>query len=206
MKKLLVVDDDILLLNAIVSFLNLEGFNVDSAENIYSSLVYLKHNKPDLIISDIMMKQLDGYDFLNILKDSDDLYDVPIILLTAKGLTIDRIKGYDLGCNGYLTKPFSTDELLAMINNIFSNIGLLKGDSRENIRFDISNSYIKILESLTYREKTVLNFVIKGFTNKEIASYLNISISNVEKYVSRLLNKTKTRNRTELVNFILNSD
>nr|QCI04419.1 hypothetical protein [Antithamnion hubbsii] len=202
----MIVDDDTILLNSIVSFLTLEGFIIYSANNVYDSLVYLKCNKPDLIITDIMMQQLDGYDFLNILNDNHDLYDIPIILLTAKGFTSDRIKGYDLGCNGYLTKPFSSDELLAMINNIFSNLILLKGNNKENIKFSISNSYMNRLKSLTYREETILNFVIKGFTNKEIASHLNLSISNVEKYVSRLLSKTKTRNRTELVNFILNSN
>ncbi len=205
MKNLLIVDDDLVLLNSIASFLSLEGFLIYAVDNIYDALVYLKCNKPDLIITDIMMKQLDGYDFLCILKNSTYAYDIPIILLTAKGLTDDRIKGYNLGCNKYLTKPFATDELLAIINNIFTNISLLKVTNRTNMRFKISDSYISILESLTYREETVLNFVIKGFTNKEIASYLNISISNVEKYVSRLLNKTKKRNRTELVNFILNN-
>jgi len=60
------------------------------------------------------------------------------------------------------------------------------------------------LPVFTYREKSILELVIKGYTNKEIANSLQLSLRNVEKYVSRLLYKTNTRNRTELVNFMLN--
>nr|QCI08290.1 hypothetical protein [Pterothamnion crispum] len=206
MKKILIVDDDIYLRTSIATYLQSANFLVMSVESVHHALVYLNRNMPDLIITDIMMNQLDGYDFLDILKSSKNLSNIPVILLTAKGMTHDRIKGYDLGCNAYLTKPFNPQELISIINNIFSNINLIKNNIESNLQLDFRFLYDKSCISFTYREKTILSLVLKGFMNKEIAMQLNVSIRNVEKYVSRLLHKTKTRNRTELVNFILSLD
>ena len=147
------------------------------------------------------MKKLNGYDFIKLLKLDILLLDIPVIFLTAKGMTDDRIKGYNLGCHAYLTKPFNPEELLAIIKNIFHNINIMQINSIHNLNNIHTESHI--LQFLTYREKTVLKLLLKGYMNKEIAINLNISLRNVEKYISRLLNKTKTRNRTELVKLIL---
>nr|QCI04535.1 hypothetical protein [Apoglossum ruscifolium] len=203
MKKLLLVDDDNHLRQLLSSYLFSEGFFIYSVDNVKAALVIIKQNRPDLIITDIMMKQLDGYDFIKLLKLDILLLDIPVVFLTAKGMTHDRIKGYNLGCHAYLTKPFNPQELLAIIKNIFNHIEVL----RMNPINSFNKSYINydVLNILTYREKSILRLLIKGYMNKEIAINLNISLRNVEKYVSRLLNKTKSRNRTELVKFILES-
>nr|YP_009397326.1 hypothetical protein [Thuretia quercifolia]ARW66512.1 hypothetical protein [Thuretia quercifolia] len=200
-KKLLIVDDDNYLRKLLSSYLLAEGFFIHSVDSVHSALVLIKQDRPDLIITDIMMKRLDGYDFIKLLKLDVLLLDIPVIFLTAKGMTHDRIKGYNLGCHAYLTKPFNPKELLAIVKNIFNHIDLLQINSLNNI----NKQYIhaQIFKFLTYREKTILHLVIKGYMNKEIAVNLNISLRNVEKYVSRLLNKTKTRNRTELVKLVL---
>nr|QCI06080.1 hypothetical protein [Delesseria sanguinea] len=201
MKKLLLVDDDDHLRQLLSSYLINEGFVINSVNSVHSALVIIKHDRPDLIISDIMMKQLDGYDFIKLLKLDALLIDIPIIFLTAKGMTFDRIKGYNLGCHAYLTKPFNPQELLAIIRNIFYNIDLFKMKFIVNLHKKYENN--EIINLLTYREKTILELIVKGYMNKEIALKLNIGLRNVEKYVSRLLNKTKSRNRTELVKLIL---
>nr|YP_010155949.1 hypothetical protein K4Y23_pgp115 [Cumathamnion serrulatum]QQY85319.1 hypothetical protein [Cumathamnion serrulatum] len=201
MKKLLLVDDDDNLRELLSSYLIKEGFVINSVNSVHSALVIIKHDRPDLIISDIMMKQLDGYDLIKLLKLDSLLIDIPIIFLTAKGMTLDRIKGYNLGCHAYLTKPFNPQELLAIIKNIFYNIDLLKMKFIGHFHKKHDNN--KIIKLLTYREKTILELILKGYMNKEIALKLNIGLRNVEKYVSRLLNKTKSRNRTELVKLIL---
>nr|YP_009393809.1 hypothetical protein [Caloglossa beccarii]ARW62371.1 hypothetical protein [Caloglossa beccarii] len=202
MKHLLLVDDDHYLINLLSSYLLAEGFLINSIDNVPEALGLVQKNKPDLIITDIMMKQLDGYDFIKLIKLDTLLSDIPIIFLTAKGMTHDRIKGYNLGCHAYLTKPFNPKELLAVIKNIFKNIDLLQVKSKSS---NVSNTYINVqfMNLFTFREKSVLNLVLKGYMNKEIAVNLNISLRNVEKYISRLLNKTKTRNRTELVRLVL---
>nr|YP_009326624.1 hypothetical chloroplast protein 29 [Membranoptera platyphylla]AMJ16881.1 hypothetical chloroplast protein 29 [Membranoptera platyphylla] len=201
MKKLLLVDDDDHLRYLLSSYLINEGFVINSVNNVQSALVIIKQDRPDLIISDIMMKQLDGYDLIKLLKLDSLLIDIPIVFLTAKGMTFDRIKGYNLGCHAYLTKPFNPQELLAIIKNIFYNIDLFKIKFIGNFHKKYDNH--EIIKLLTYREKTILELILKGYMNKEIALKLNIGLRNVEKYVSRLLNKTKSRNRTELVQLIL---
>nr|YP_009398563.1 hypothetical protein [Lophocladia kuetzingii]ARW67749.1 hypothetical protein [Lophocladia kuetzingii] len=201
MKKILLVDDDQNLRHLLSDYLIAEGFFVNHVENINSALVILKSDCPDLIISDIMMKDLNGYDFIKILKLDTLFFKIPFIFLTAKGMTSDRIKGYQLGCHAYLTKPFNPKELLAIINNIFRQITLLQVCSSSYVdTFSINNT---LLNSFTPREQNVLLLVLKGYMNKEIAIRLNISLRNVEKYISRLLNKTNTRNRLELVKSII---
>nr|YP_009398995.1 hypothetical protein [Cliftonaea pectinata]ARW68059.1 hypothetical protein [Cliftonaea pectinata] len=199
-KKVLLVDDDRNLCNLLSSYLLSEGLFVNSVESVRSALVYLKIDSPDLIISDIMIKDLDGYDFIKILKLDVIFVHIPVIFLTAKGMTFDRIKGYDLGCHAYLTKPFNPNELLAIIRSIFRNIDLLKSryiNPANNLYSDAA-----MFNSFTPRERNILMLVIDGYMNKEIALSLNTSLRNVEKYVSRLLYKTNTRNRTELVKSI----
>nr|YP_009391533.1 hypothetical protein [Platysiphonia delicata]ARW59677.1 hypothetical protein [Platysiphonia delicata] len=201
MKKLLLVDDDNNLITLLSSYLLSEGFVVNSALDVTSAFMLIKSSKPDLIITDIMLKKLDGYDFVKLIKLDYLLVDIPIIFLTAKGLTYDRIKGYNLGCHAYLTKPFNPNELLAIIKNIFRQIELVQISSFQY--FKSQNFRAPVFNTLTYREKTILDLLLKGYMNKEIAVSLSMSTRNVEKYVSRLLNKTNTRNRTELVKTVL---
>nr|YP_009396896.1 hypothetical protein [Ophidocladus simpliciusculus]ARW66082.1 hypothetical protein [Ophidocladus simpliciusculus] len=201
-KKILLVDDDQYIRNALSSYLFAEGFLVYSVDNVSSAFIVIKNSCPDLIITDIMIKGLNGYDFIKVIKLDSFLYHIPIIFLTAKGMTSDRIKGYNLGCNAYLTKPFHPQELLAIINNIFHQIDLLCSRSFVPIGTILINS--KMLDTFTPRECNILQLVFNGYMNKEIALSLNISLRNVEKYISRLLSKTNTRNRVELVRSIIN--
>nr|YP_009396082.1 hypothetical protein [Dasya naccarioides]ARW65268.1 hypothetical protein [Dasya naccarioides] len=201
MKKLLLVDDDQKLIELLSLYLINEGFFIYSAVNVHSALALIKQDRPDLIITDIMMKQLDGYDFIKLLKLDNLLIDIPVVFLTAKGMTYDRIKGYNLGCHAYLTKPFNPKELLAIVNNIFNHLSLLNINSHSYFaKKSIDSQFIDLL---TYREQVILDLIIQGYMNKEIAINLNTSLRNVEKYVSRLLGKTKVRNRTELVKLVL---
>nr|QCI07769.1 hypothetical protein [Pleonosporium borreri] len=196
-KSLLLVDDDNYLVQLLSHYLLSEGFLVNTSDSVKNALVIIKHNKPDLIISDIMMKRLDGYDFIKILKKDKVLLDIPFIFLTAKGMTNDRIRGYNLGCHSYIAKPFDPKELLSIVNNIFKRIENFQLYNMNHLSF-----YSKIpdyITSFTYREKQILMLLLQGFMNKEIAFRLNLGVRNIEKYITRLLKKTNTRNRTELV-------
>nr|YP_008144796.1 putative transcriptional regulator Ycf29 [Grateloupia taiwanensis]AGO19942.1 putative transcriptional regulator Ycf29 [Grateloupia taiwanensis] len=205
-KQLLIVDDDLYIRNSISSYLVSAGFLVDTAISVEAALRVIRLHKPDLIIADIMMPYLDGYDLLAILRADQLLSNIPIIFLTAKGMTDDRIAGYDLGCNAYLTKPFNPQELLAIINNIFVNIDLLLSKRSLKPSLLITESQSTALLNFTHKESEVLFLVAQGLMNKEIALRLNLSQRNIEKYVSRLLKKTNTRNRTELAQFALSQN
>lgn len=205
MKKILLVDDDNNLCDILSSYLAAFKFSVSSVYNVPNALAIVKHDCPDLIISDIMMKDLNGYDFIRLLRLDRSFLHLPVIFLTAKGMTSDRIKGYNLGCHAYLTKPFDPEELIAIINNIFNQIVSYNIGSSNYSMYHNSCSSVNV-GNLTFREKSVLNLLIKGYMNKEIAMNLNVSSRNVEKYVTRLLKKTNTRNRVELINFFYSNN
>lgn len=204
MYKILIVDDDPVLSNSIAIFFRNKNFIVINFKNVYSVLVFLKNNYVDLIIADILMLELDGYDLINILKNYKLYSSIPFIFLTAKGITSDKIKGYNLGCNSYITKPFDPNELLSIVKNLLNSylFNSLKSNQVLSLTQQNRTNFHPSLKGFTYREQSILKLVLKGYTNKEIANTLQLGIRNVEKYVSRLLSKTNTRNRTELVNYI----
>ncbi len=220
--KLLLVDDEPGIRESVQAYLEDGGeFQVTVANSAIAALEYLKKNLPDLIISDIMMPQVDGYQFLEKLRENPRCKALPVVFLTARGMTSDRIQGYQSGCDAYLSKPFDPEELEAIIKNllerrksaldsgsesaklqeIVQEIKELKEQIGQSPHLIVTPSPLKI--ELTPREQSVLDLVAQGLMNKEIASRLETSVRNVEKYVSRLFSKTGTNSRTELVRFAL---
>lgn len=204
-KKILLIDDDQDLCNLLSNYLVSYNFYVISTHSIRSALAELRLECPDLVITDIMMKDLNGYDFMKFIKLDKLFMHTPVIFLTAKGMTNDRIKGYNLGCNAYLTKPFDPRELVAIINNLFNYKDLIKKSLLSKNKISTISHNVYSFFNFTSREKNVLLLLLKGYMNKEIAITLNLSRRNIEKYVSRLLLKTNTRNRVELIRLFLNS-
>ena len=199
----MLVENDTVLSKAIQEYLIDQGFNVDIALNGLEAFQLANKYKFDLIISDIIMPIIDGYELLEKLRKIDKLAKIPVIFLTAKGMTKDRIKGYNMGCYGYLSKPFDPEELVSLIKNLIYRDSL----NSQNLKKQNSDEIpLFQLLYLTPREKSILNLVIDGLTNKEIAVILDTSIRNVEKYVSRLLQKTNTRNRTLLVKYSIKNN
>jgi len=204
-KKILLIDDDKNLCELLSRYLFSCNFSVQSVHNIRHALVVMNQQKPDIVISDIMMSDLDGHDLIKLLSLNDDLASTPVIFVTAKGMTYDRIKGYNSGCYGYLTKPFDPQELVAIINSVLSHIELLTKSSLSLCHSghnDVSKTFYSDFY-FTAREESILNLLLKGYMNKEIALSLNIGIRNVEKYVTRLLHKTNARNRVDLIKLFI---
>ena len=219
---MLLVDDEPGLREAVSDYLQESGFSVQVASNAREGWDWMQQNTPDLVISDVMMPQVDGYQFLKQLREDPRFQTVPVIFLTANGMTGDLIQGYQAGVDAYLPKPFDPDELVAIVENLLSR-RLTKATGEESETIDIAElanqiAQIKALLTqrsaisqspapfkidLTPREQSVLNLVAEGLMNKEIARRLETSVRNVEKYVSRLFSKTGTNSRTELVRFAL---
>ena len=197
---ILLVDDDSMLVSSISTYLSSHGFNIKSANNGNTALEKLSY-KPDLIILDIVMPRINGYEFIKLMQKKNNYKDIPFIFLTAKGMTKDRIIGYDLGCNGYLVKPFDPEELVAMIKNILNNHTNAMNDQISKKKHSISEAQQEQEYKFTLIEKKVLKLVMRGLTNKEISDSLCFTTRNVEKYVSRLLAKTDTKNRTQLAQY-----
>ena len=117
-KTILVVEDEHLLLHNIVSILDLFGFNTLQATNATEAMTVLETNKPDLILSDVMLGEIDGFQFIKMVRENPALVDIPFIFLTALADVIDRNKGMVGGADAYVTKPFSTKELIKTLNQI----------------------------------------------------------------------------------------
>ena len=200
-KYVLVVDDDINLAYAIQSYISSSKRKIFIVDNAVAAIKLLNLYNFHLVISDIMMPNYNGYDLLSYLRLDTDLSSIPFIFLTAKGLTVDRVKGYNLGCNIYLTKPFHPSELLSIVNNLLSLKNKLNSMPNDYTKRKV---FVKDFY-FTSREYDILQLLVKGHTNKEMASLCSMSIRTVEKYVSKLLNKTGTRNRTELAQLALSS-
>ena len=213
MYTILILDDEEKHLSAVHDYLNLQGFTTYLTSSPLLAFPLIKKLNPDLLILDIMMPYMRGYKFITKLRTSSEMLKIPFIFLSAKGMTQDRIKAYKLGCSGYISKPFDPEELIAIINNVLGKekqrekdiIKTIKQIKRLRLYLE-HNYYIYDLESvnliLTRQENIVLNYLIKGFKNREIAAKLDTSVRTVEKYVTKLLQKTNTKNRTDLVRFI----
>ncbi|UFP95038.1 response regulator transcription factor [Gloeobacter morelensis] len=204
---LLLVDDDPGIRLALQAYLEDEGFGVTTARNAIEGLELAEKHQPDLVITDIMMPQVDGYRFLQKLRALPRFRYTPVVFLTAKGQIADRIQGYRHGCDAYLPKPGDPEELVAIVRNLLDRSRQVQSEivslvSELNHRpAPVAIEAIDL--DLTPREQEVLLLVYAGLMNKEIAGRLERSTRNVEKYVSRLLAKTGTSSRTELVRFAL---
>ena len=169
----------------------------------------LKKNLPDCLVVDIIMPNNEGYTFIKNLKKHKNFQHIPFILLTAKGLTEDRILGYKLGCSAYISKPFDPEELEAIIKNTVVKNDIFLESMLENyllireIKINLIKKYSQSIEnklqfSLTSQEQYILNQILLGNQITNIALNLNVSKRNVERYVSRLLDKTRTKNIQDL--------
>lgn len=220
--RLLLVDDEPGLRTAVKAYLEDEGMEVTTANDGEEGWQAAQALLPDLVISDVMMPRCDGYGLLAKLRADERLGGTPVIFLTAKGMTADRIAGFQAGCDDYIPKPFDPDELVARVHNVVRRQERLLAEAARFADADIGQMARQITEirsllasggskkppvasdhSFTPREASVLQLVAEGLMNKEIARRLETSIRNVEKYVSRLFIKTGTASRTELVRYAL---
>ena len=114
--RILVVDDEIYIVHILDFSLGMEGYEVVTALDGEEALRKVKEAKPDLIVLDIMMPKMDGYETCRALKSDASTRDIPVILLSAKGRNVDMQQGYDVGADDYITKPFSPRKLVDRIN------------------------------------------------------------------------------------------
>lgn len=124
-QKLLLVDDEPGIRESVQAYLeDSDEFQVTVASNANEAWQLLEKETPDLIISDIMMPQVSGYQFLERLREDPRYRAIPVVFLTAKGMTRDRIEGYEAGCDAYIAKPFDPEELEAIVKNLLARLSV----------------------------------------------------------------------------------
>lgn len=119
-KKILIVDDENRILSLLKAYLEQQAFQVVTAQNGKDALYIARHEKPDLIVLDIMMPEMDGFEFM---RQHRKERETPIILLTAKVDEDDKVLGLELGADDYVTKPFSPRELTSRIRAVIRRSG-----------------------------------------------------------------------------------
>lgn len=163
MNKILIIEDDndIALLEK--DYLEMNDFNVEIVEDGYKAMNLLKDVKYDLVILDIMLPNINGYDICKMIREE---LDIPIIMVTAKNEMVDKVRGLGLGSNDYITKPFDPAELVARVKAHINTYQRLKGKENEIVVRDIkilTNSY-KVFKNgkeikLPNKEFELLNYL-----------------------------------------------
>jgi DNA-binding NarL/FixJ family response regulator len=197
-KRLLVVDDDASLLLAVSETFRAEGYAVTTARRGAEALVRIAERMPDLIISDIRMPGMDGYQLARNLRSAPHTRLIPIVFLTAKDETADRVTGFRSGVDAYVTKPFEPEELVAIVAGILERVERTRGDLARMFGENEKEITFQRDEDLTDAEWRVAEAVARGSSNKEIASELNLSLRTVEGHISHILDKKNLSNRVEL--------
>ncbi len=213
---ILVADDDLGTRLAIGDYLEVTGYSVLRAENGQDALTMVEKFQPHLIVTDVTMPRMDGYEFVRQVRQQPAFRLLPVVFLTARTETHERIRGYQLGCDVYLPKPFELQELGAVVRHLLERMQMIEMEwrSRSPLPSAITNSAAlqttnlaaalnEIAVKLTKREQEVVLLLSNGLSNAQIGDRLHLSPRTVEKYVSSLLDKTDTSNRAELMRFAI---
>lgn len=166
--KILIVDDEKMIRDVIKEYCLNNNYSVDEAENGKVALNKILNNSYDIMVLDIMMPEMDGF---TMLEEIPKEKRIPTIVLSARGDEYDKLAGFDLGIDDYLTKPFSPNELIARIKAIMNrcNSNLSSTYKLDSLEVNFSAHYIKIDEKIinvTPKEFEILTYLIK---NKGIA-------------------------------------
>ena len=187
MSKILIVDDELNIRELVKKYATFENFDSDTASNGLEAIEKVKNNRFDLIVMDIMMPELDGF---SAVKEIRKFSDVPIIMLSARTEEYDKLYGFDLGIDDYVTKPFSPKELMMRINAIINRA------TRREIKQ-------VLVENWSY-EDLVINF------NAHLVYINNEKIDLTNKEYELLIHLTKNANiavkREQLLEKVWGSD
>ena len=218
----LVVDDDLGTRLSISDYLELAGYLSLMAEDGQQAIAMVEQYRPHLLVTDIAMPRMDGFELVRRVRQKPELRLLPVVFLTAHHETESRIRGYELGCDVYLPKPFDLKELGAVIRNLLERSHLIEAEWRmrsqqtstepfeeggspsNTTNHESRNMAVAIALHLTSREQGVLRLLSDGLSNAQIGDRLHLSPRTIEKHVSNLFRKTETSNRAELVRFAMN--
>lgn len=160
--NILIVDDDEFILNLIIKNLSAHNFSLTTAINGFEALDYLeaKGNNYDLVILDIMMPKLSGYDVARKIREQYSLFELPILMVTAKNKITDIVKGFELGANDYIAKPFNNSELLARTKTLARLRKLTISNNVLNSALELKNQFINMTIHDLRNPLSVINGVI----------------------------------------------
>jgi len=198
MKKILVIEDQAPMRRNLSLMLKMEGFEVLTADNGRSGLETARREKPDLILCDVMMPELDGHGVLEKLRADPATATIPFIFLTARGDKPDVRQGMNLGADDYLTKPVQRAEVLAAIAARLArkHAETAEVEAQRGFHPDFSSPEpLRLALGLTPREAEVLLWTAQGKTNVEIGTILGMSDLTVKQHLGHVFEKLGVEGR-----------
>ncbi len=204
MKRVLIVDDDPVSLKILSRHLTQHGYRVYTGASGQEGLSVFSQELPDVIVSDVMMPEMDGFEFCRQLRQLRGGELVPFIFLSSRGEVDDRVQGYEWGADDYIIKPFEPRELVAKIE---AQIERSRRTQAEILRLIQKQPAGRVEPPspptlpLTPAEERVFREVIRGATNKQIGEKLYISPRTVQTHLTNILSKLSLDNRAQLVRF-----
>lgn len=187
-EQILIVEDDLAMSSGIRDVLDMAGYRVELAENGHEALRVLERFRPDLIISDIMMPEMDGFEFLDQLRRRSDWATIPFIFLTAKGTRSDIRAGKQLGADDYLVKSMDLDDLLVVVRAKLDRAMVL----RQQSRLEMESLKNNILNMLSHEFRTPLTY-ITGYV--DLLQEGGWSVDDLEKFLTRIKGGSQRLNR-----------
>jgi len=152
----------------------------------------------------VMMPEMDGYTFVKNVRENPRTEWIPVLFLSAKGQSQDRVKGLNTGADVYMVKPFEPEELVAQVESTLKQASRLLDQPMKRSGQDPKLLVPDTVE-LTPTEVKVVQLVARGLSNREIAEVMNVSQRTIESHVSNMLAKTSLHNRTELARWAIES-
>lgn len=198
MTNILIIEDDEQTRENLQTILTMEGYRASAAENGRVGLEALREQRPDLILCDVMMPELDGLGVLRAVRGDPATAAIPFIFLTARGERKDQRLGMELGADDYLTKPASVDEVLGAVRTRLERDAVRQDVMRQQVAFKPDFSSPAPLEQtfgLTPREAEVLLWVAQGKTNAEIGLILGMAEKTVKVHLGHVFEKLGSDNR-----------
>ncbi len=192
MRKILVIEDEPEMRRNITALLRYHGYEPIEAENGRKGVDLARREKPDLILCDVMMPELDGYGVLQTLQQDAGLALIPFVFLTAKGDKDNLRSGMNLGADDYLTKPVANTDLVQAIE---ARLRRSEQHARREFKPDFSSAQPLLKLGLTPRATETLLWLCQGKTNPDIATILGITESTVKKHVQEIFEKLGVETR-----------
>jgi len=192
MKRILVIEDEPEMRRNISALLRYHDYKPIEAENGRNGVEIARREKPDLILCDVMMPELDGHGVLQSLQQDAALALIPFIFLTAKGDKDDLRSGMNLGADDYLTKPVANADLIRAIE---ARLRRSQQQARREFKPDFSSTEPLLKLGLTPRATETLLWLAQGKTNPDIAVILGITESTVKKHVQEIFEKLGVETR-----------
>ena len=175
--KILVIDDEIHIVELLKFNLEINNYEVDYEYDGIDGYIKAKETKPDLILLDWMLPNISGIDILTKIRSDKNLKHIPVIMLTAKNMESDKVKGLEIGADDYITKPFSIKELLARISSVLRRYNI--SGQNEEIILSIGNLKLDLQKHEVYKGSEKIELTLKEF------ELLKLLIENKGKVLSR---------------------